>query len=229
LALLYLGNVLSAEADQPAGREHYDRAAELFKRANHGWGLHNAQNNLGVLAETDRDYEAARNLHEANLQLARRLGIPFRLAMSLENLTGISVLLGELPTARSYMREWLAVQDALRDVFSLPHGLDTCAELAFAEDQPERALRLSAAAASLQEAVGSPPQPLQVARREAWLERACAALPPEVREAAWREGSQMDVGEAVSYALAGLTDDAGPVIAGAKDSRQGMGDSQLAR
>jgi hypothetical protein len=73
--------------------------------------------------------------------------------------------------------------------------------LAAAEAQPERALHLAGAAASMRDTAGSPRKPAEGARLERALAVARMAL-GSAAEATWQRGRRMSVQEAVDAALA---------------------------
>ena len=75
------------------------------------------------------------------------------------------------------------------------------AELATAEAQPRRALRLAGAAASLREKHGTPLAPSSQARLERTLELVREAFRGEDAVVAWSEGQAMTLEQAMAYAL----------------------------
>ena len=91
-------------------------------------------------------------------------------------------------------RDWNWVQYALADF----------AELAAAEGQAERALRLGAAV-PIWEAHGYSIQPSERGRFERWMETARGALTSEAAAAAWAEGEAMSIDQALTYAQGVLT------------------------
>lgn len=76
------------------------------------------------------------------------------------------------------------------------HSLEGFAGLAAAQAQPQRALRLAGAAASLREAIGAPH-----ARLEHRLEAARQTLSEAVGTELWAEGRAMTLEQASTYAL----------------------------
>ena len=74
-------------------------------------------------------------------------------------------------------------------------------ELALAQNDPERSVRLFAAAEALRQTIGAPMPATERTRFESDVARVQALLEKETFAAAWNAGKKMTDEEAVSYAL----------------------------
>jgi alkylated DNA nucleotide flippase Atl1 len=82
------------------------------------------------------------------------------------------------------------------------HGaLDTFGQLASAQGQPERAVRLAGAAERLRATSGTQSWPVVQRTRESWLASARQTLEETAYQAAWEQGQTMNREEAIAYAL----------------------------
>ena len=105
-------------------------------------------------------------------------------------MTARELLTESLIVARDWVKGWTAVPVFL-----------SFAELALAEGEPERALRLCAAAVGQREGLGERLQRTHATRLELVLSGARGTLPADVAGRAWAEGFAMDLDQTVSYAL----------------------------
>ena len=115
--------------------------------------------------------------------------------------TGAEQSDGDLVSAEASFVESLAIARELADPFATMWALERFAELAAAKHAHERAATILGAAARLREESGLyiPPHEEREHKRVAAATR--AALGDDAFDQAWREGSAMDLEEAVRYAL----------------------------
>lgn len=196
-----LGSVAYERGDLENAHRYWEQSLAVARQLGDGVGIARALNNLGSLSYEREDYEAARSLHEESLALRREHNDQWGLAMSLGNLGDALFRLGDHTAARSLYVESLSIRRELGDPHGIASGLERFAVLSCAHGQPRRALHLAAAAAALRRTLGTPLYPSDLARLERRLEEARRALGPAA-EAAWAEGTEMDLNEAVEYALA---------------------------
>ena len=177
-------------------REHGDRAGESMSLGN-----------LGLVAQTERDYEAARVLLHASLTIDRELGDKLGIAGSLSYLGELAREAGDLDRAEALHRDGLARQRELRQREVLPMALEGMAGLAIARGNPTRAARLFGASESLRRTIGLPIPPSAAAGYRRDFEAARDAVSAEAFERLRREGREMTLDAAISYALAGNGED----------------------
>jgi DNA-binding CsgD family transcriptional regulator len=119
----------------------------------------------------------------------------------LHNLGCLALDQGDYAAARDWLTQGLTSRSEY-DSLGFVHALAEFATLAAAQGLPEAALRLAGATAALTQRTGIVVQPNERRRYDRWLATARQALGEEVAAAAWAEGQQMRLGQAVAYAQA---------------------------
>ena len=104
-------------------------------------------------------------------------------------------------SAEASFVESLTIAGDLTDPDAAAEALEGFAELAVAKRAPKRAATILGAAARLREAIGFPTPPHEERELERAAAAARAALGDAAFDRAWREGSAMDLEDAVRYAL----------------------------
>ena len=159
--------------------------------------------NLAIVAHARGDGDAAAPLFEESLTLARRVGDPFLESHFLSYKGRAELSDGDLVSAEATFVESLAIARELADPFATMWALERFAELAAAKHAHERAATILGAAAHVREEIGLS-LPLHDEREHACVAAATrAALGDDAFDHAWREGSAMDLEDAVRYALNG--------------------------
>ena len=161
-------------------------------------------NFLGQIRLSQGDRQAAAGLFTQAVSAARQALDRFTLLISLYDLALASRALGDLSGAAAHLAEGLSLAAEAGDQTSTSCYLEALADLATLDDDPERDVRLLAAAAALAEDHGS-----------GWLHAFLARdtrdddtrsvlrsrLGDQAFEAAWSYGRSMDAKRAVEYAL----------------------------
>jgi predicted ATPase len=180
-----------------------------------------AYNFLGQVRLFQGDHGGAARLFAKGLSAARRVPDRFSILVSLYDLALSSQAQGDLSGAAEHLKEGLSVAAEAGDETSLAYYMEELAAVARLQANPERAVRLLAAAKSLLEARGSGWLHAYVPRA-AHDDVVLAALRSRMGDAAfgqaWAWGSSIGGRRAVEYALEqrrpGLTAPAGPAKAG---------------
>ncbi len=121
--------------------------------------------------------------------------------MALGNLGDVVLLQQDHAAAEALHHECLLTAAEVGDRRRIAFSLAGVAVLAAARAQPERALRLAAAATALREAIGAAPDQAWQARLDPGLATARANLGRDAGARAWAEGAAMTAAEAMAYAL----------------------------
>lgn len=206
---LLLGHALLrlSLADYAAGRmnlteQHLEDSIRLLRKHGQASWLGEALNNLGwVRAFELNDYSGAALLLDESLSIARKCGDQWALQEVLDSIANLKTATGDADAAEAFQEESLRICSALGDAWSLPRTLTGFVRMAVARGQAERALRLSGAAAKLRDDVGMVLMAAEQAHLDPLIEVARAKIPADLANAAWSEGSQMTMNEAVTYAL----------------------------
>jgi tetratricopeptide (TPR) repeat protein len=156
---------------------------------------------LGTIAQALGDYDLARLRYEQSLTLARQLDNRYEHAWTLHNLGCLALDQGDLALARAYLTESLTLRDE-QNRSGIVEVLAEFSALAAAEGHPMAALRLAGATARVTQQTGIPVQHSERLRFDRWLATARRAVSEEAAAAAWAEGHDWRLDQAVAYALA---------------------------
>jgi predicted ATPase/DNA-binding CsgD family transcriptional regulator len=170
----------------------------VMRAIDHRWGLARAQLGLGDLARMRGDHADARNRYTEAVAYLREVGARPEMARSLNGLGRVAIELGATELAREHLTESLRISRACGTRIGVARGLESFAALAVHEEEPERAVLLTAAAAALREAAGLPP--LQGARAERYIVPA-RRLGDDVVPRLWARGRAMSAEDAITLAL----------------------------
>jgi non-specific serine/threonine protein kinase len=157
--------------------------------------------NLATVVHTRGDRERACSLFEESLTLARDVGDVFLESHILSYKGRAEHSDGDIVSAEASFAESLAIARDLADPFATMWALERFAELAAAKHAHERAATILGAAARLREGTGLGIPPHEERERKRVVEATRAALNDDAFDQAWRDGSAMELEEAVRYAL----------------------------
>jgi predicted ATPase/class 3 adenylate cyclase len=177
-----------------------DESLALFRELGDEQGTAKALWGMGdMLYEADRIEEAEGPLVES-LEVHRRLGNRFDEAWALFILGLARQKLGRSPEARADLRRSLELLAEAGDTSGVPLALGGLAAIAADEKEWQRAVRLAAAAQTLEEVGGGGLTGVNE-QIEGWEELRRAHVDDETYRQWWDEGVRMSFGEAVAYAL----------------------------
>jgi len=153
--------------------------------------------NLAIATFELGDADRAISLFEESLTLARSIGNRLLVSRVLSYKGRAECRKGRLQSAEACSLESLTIAREMADPFATIWALECCAELALAKHAPRRAAAIWGAVAHLSDETGilAPP------REETALANARVTLGADAFDLAWREGSAMDLEDAVRYAL----------------------------
>jgi DNA-binding NarL/FixJ family response regulator len=209
---------MAAAAGQRGDLHEAQRLAEaalaIMRDIDHQWGAARTLLGLADLARLTGDPGGARRRYAEALAILREVNARPEIARCLAGLGRIALDQGELTLARQHLTESIELGRSMGSRIGMVRGLEAIAALAVAEQQPDRAVRLAAAATALREAAHLP------ARSGARSERLLAAARSLGQEAIgrlWAEGSVLEASAAVELAL----EIPQPTVAGDGSSRTG--------
>lgn len=152
----------------------------------------------GMMAMNQSDLPTAEESLQASLALGQESGDHELLFLALGVLGHLAARRGRYDQARLHLSQVLAGWREQVSRRQIPYLLESCALVAAGVDQPERALRLLGAAAALRRLFEVEPSP--VFQREV-QEKLGPARNSAGGAAAWKEGENMSLEEAIDYAL----------------------------
>ena len=170
----------------------------VMRRIDQQWGVARALLGLGDLARLRGDPGGAHSRYLEALAILREIDARPDIARCLAGLARVALDLGSVGQARQHLSESLRLSHSTGSRIGVARGLEAFAALAGAEDRPELAVQLTAAASALREAAGFPA--LSGARIERYLAPA-RRLGEPVLARLWAQGLAMDSDAAVALAL----------------------------
>lgn len=197
--LTYLGNIAFFAADYTTARPLLEEASTLFRNMGQAWGIGVALYSLGlaILSQHQGDPTARAHLQEA-FDILKGLG-------DLRGLIRIEVGLGrfaldkrDLALARAHWHEGLSLAQEVGDQWAVAHCLDGFASLCALQRQPDLAARLFGAADGLRERLDAGLPPAFQAWRNRELPLARSALGESAFAAAFAEGHQLTLEQALT-------------------------------
>lgn len=197
--LCFLGLAAREQADYSAASLSFDESLALARQIDDRICIVHALSCQATISHATGDYALARTQYEQGLALAREWGDQVEAPWFLHNLGCLALDEGEYVEARDWLTQGVAARSEY-DSLGFVHILAEFATLAAAEGLPTAALRLAGASSALTQRTGIVVQPHERHRYERWLATARQALGDEAAEAAWEEGRQMRLGQALTYA-----------------------------
>jgi predicted ATPase/DNA-binding CsgD family transcriptional regulator len=170
----------------------------VMRRIDQQWGVARALLGLGDLARLRGDPGGAHSRYLGALAILREIDARPDIARCLAGLARVALDLGSVGQARQHLSESLRLSHSTGSRIGVARGLEAFAVLAGAEDQPELAVQLTAAASALREAAGFPA--LSGARTERYLAPARRLGEPVIARL-WARGLAMGSDAAVALAL----------------------------
>ena len=173
-------------------------SVDVMRAIDHRWGVARAQLGLGDLARVRGDFADARQQYMEALAYLREINARPEIARCLSGLGRVATEAGATTLAREHLTESLRLSRDTGTRIGVARGLESFAALAVREDEPERAVLLTAAATALRETAGLPP--LSGARAERYLAPARRLGDAAVAEL-WARGLELSPSEAIAVAL----------------------------
>jgi predicted ATPase/serine/threonine protein kinase len=196
-----LGNVTRDQGDYERASEIHEEALALFRNLGDKRALATSLFNLGELAQYKGDYEHAAELQNESLSLKREVGDKRGIMFSLTNLGDIARYQEDYARAAKLYEESLALCRELGDKRGVTFCLEGLAEVACTQNAFKRAAQLFGAAEVLREAIGAPLPSVERADYERNVKAARAGLDEETFTDLWAEGREMNLEQAITYAL----------------------------
>jgi tetratricopeptide (TPR) repeat protein len=187
--------------DGARGRALLESALAEFRRQGNRMAVGFVLHNLGFVAHGLGDHSASLACYEERLAIAREVGFRMGIGEALGGLGDLELDRGDLDAARARLTEGLRIHRDLGNRREIAHVLECVAGLAALRDQPERAVRLGAAAAALREAIAEPVPPDQAIRMERRLGGVRRIVGEDTFARAGAEGRAMMPEQAIADAL----------------------------
>jgi predicted ATPase/DNA-binding CsgD family transcriptional regulator len=197
--------------DLPQAQRLGEAALAIMRDIDQQWGAARTLLGLADLARLTGDADGAQRRYAEALGILREVSARPEIARCLAGLGRIAMDRGDFTLARQHLSESIRLSRSMGSRIGMIRGLEAFAALAVAGQQPERAVPLAAAAATLREAAHLPAG--SGARTERLL-AAVRSLGQDTIARLWAEGSGLDASFAVDLALAGPRNAAGDAAPG---------------
>ena len=218
-ALGTMAAVAGQRLDLPEAQRLGEAALAIMRDIDQQWGVARTLLGLADLARLTGDPGGAQQRYEEALAILKVLNARPEIARCLAGLGRIATDRGDAALARRHLAQSIELSRSTGSRIGMIRGLEAFATLAVAEQRPDQAVQLAAAAAALRQAAHLPPQ--SAARTERYL-AAARGLGQETVTRLWAEGASLDASSAVELALAATPppSEASPAAAGGLTPRE---------
>lgn len=199
--MVNLGITALVEGDLGMAREQLEKGLIGLRAAGDAEPIAMALQALAAVASMEGDDAGAERFLLESLRLGRTLGTTARIAGVLGDLAEIALRQGSCERALQQARDALLLARELGDRYLSLELVATMGALALATGQTERAARLKGAELAIREQLRIPAAPVSAGRDEKLLSDIRAAPPGTALVVEWQEGQNMNLEEAVAYAL----------------------------
>jgi non-specific serine/threonine protein kinase len=187
--------------DIDAAERYAEEAIRISREAGIEYTSAVAHEMKSMIAARRKDYEEARALIGKALSAYQETGAPFNVTLAKSNLAHMERELGNYAIALDIYRDTiLAFRDAAH-MGAVAHQLECFGFIALAQNHPERALQLFAAANALREKGGTPMTPDEQIYYDEQLQCLREEIDSIQFEAIWTRGRAMTVEQAIEFAL----------------------------
>ncbi|HXT35037.1 MAG TPA: tetratricopeptide repeat protein [Chloroflexota bacterium] len=201
VSLTNIGNAHVELGEYEQAEPAYAEALELYRTLGDQSGVASAFNNQAVAMRELGQYERAEVLATESLALRREQGDLRGVAEATNNLAQVAWVQGRYERAAALFREGLLLSRDVGDMIRLLEALEGLAWVAAALGQPRWAARQGGAAEAERERLGLPQGIPDRDFRERAIQPMRGTLGEELFAAAWAEGRDVTLTEAIALAL----------------------------
>lgn len=195
-----MGNVARIQGDYERSRYYYEQSLNLRQKTQDRWGIAVALNNLGYMLIDLGEFATARAYLEKAVALQREIGDQWYLANALNNLGNVVREQHDAAAALALYQESMQINQILDARWALAYLLEDVGML-FASDDPERALTLAGAAATVREQIGSPLSEVEQEKLTNKLAPAYGMLREDKVKSSWQNGQQLSLTAAIALVM----------------------------
>jgi tetratricopeptide (TPR) repeat protein len=178
-----------------------EESLALFRELNHQPGIAQALNIMGEIARFSGDDVHARHAYEQCLAVSQQTGETRRIIFMYQNLAFIALHEGEAEHARDLVRQGLQLAHAMNNRLQMATDLALLAGAISALGEAQQAARLLGASESALERLGAFHQLNDKPEIDAIITTVHARLDDAAFRAAWAEGRELTLEQAVAQAL----------------------------
>jgi tetratricopeptide (TPR) repeat protein len=196
-----LGLVAMEKREWTKGRSLLQEGRILYQKIGHQYGISLTLRELGELARAEGNYEQADRLFSESLVLDRERGFSFGIAVTLFNLSQVKLFADDPGRAIICLRESLVLALKREDQGLIRTIVEGFANVASAQRQPELAAILWGAAEAARESAKDSLDIADHLEHDHFVSLAQTQTDETTFAAAWAEGREMALKQAVDYAL----------------------------
>jgi predicted ATPase/Flp pilus assembly protein TadD len=196
-----LGIAASRQSDHKGADVYFSQALEMFRQSGNLIGVSTMLANLSTSARLLEQKERARDLAQEAMEVARRTGHRPCETQAIRALANAHLQFQDLSTARRLLCDALRLERELEDSVQIAWCLEALGHLEQEAGHPQRAIRVTAAAAAIRDRKRVPIPELDRMDRTQRLEALRADLGERAFTDAWASGWAMTAEEAVELAL----------------------------
>jgi predicted ATPase len=196
----HLGTVSQRQGDYSAAQTYLQSSLARLREVGYKKGIADTLNSLGVLAVAQGDYASARTWLEESLTHYRQISNKIDTATVLNNLALTMIRQSAYTTARTLYQESLPIMREHRPNF-LPYILIGLTAITIHLGMNVDVTRFSAAIETWRASASTPLAPFVIPFHEHNLTQARTALTQDEFDAAWAQGTQMTIIQAIDEAL----------------------------
>jgi tetratricopeptide (TPR) repeat protein len=201
-SLLSMGTVAAEQGDQERAIELSERSAELYQESGDQRGHAHAVSNLGGIALERGEYAKAAQLSEQAYGLFETLEDAEGMAFALVNQGFAALSEGQHDRAVEHLREALRRLAELEFKDVIGYCFEGLAAVLALTGRAQEACKLLGAAEALRESLGVGLAPAEQATHDKTVAAVQSSLGERRFSAAWRQGRELALDEAIAYALA---------------------------
>jgi predicted ATPase/serine/threonine protein kinase len=203
LALATRGLAATAylQGDFQIARQYVEEALQISRALNDRFAIAASLNRLGDLARMEGNYSSAEMHFQESVAILKELGNQTALSNSLNNLAAVTFANREYRAAHVLFTQALTVAEEFGDKIVISHALDGFAALAVEFGDLENAARLAGAAEEIHQEIGFQREPAEQRFRETYLAGLHQKLLGAALAAAFAEGRELPLADAVALAL----------------------------
>lgn len=196
-----LGVVSQVLKEYTQAQALHEESLAIRRELGDRWGIAHSLNNLGDVAKNQGDYETADALLKESLAIRRELGDKQGIANSLRYLGDVARHRRDYVSAHTLHQEELEIRQELKDRLGIAGSLQAFADLERAQNRPEQAARLFAAAEALRTSIGVSPLYKEQEEYDRSLMELRTLLGEQAFATAWKSGCTMTPEQAIAFAL----------------------------
>jgi predicted ATPase/class 3 adenylate cyclase len=200
-ALKDLANIHGDQGDITSARSLYESSLSYWRKLERPVGIHMTLNNLGYLAQVEGRLDEAIERFQEALTIARSIDDKTGIARLLMNLGSAMRERGDNSLAQRLLEESLLLWRDLGGKWDIVDAFEELAVVHTEQDNATGAATLLSVADALREAIGARRNLLESDAYEKHLNEVRARMSDSAFDAAWKEGRNMEMEQAVDFAL----------------------------